>query len=264
MRIDADNLACRRSGRLVFEGLSFTLSDGAALIVTGRNGAGKSSLLGILAGRLAPAAGGLRIAGVGERTLPECLHFVGHRDALKGALTAEENLAFARDLLGDAALAPRAALAAVGLEHAAALPVAYLSAGQRRRVALARLLVAHRPVWLLDEPTAALDAAAREMLLGLMRTHLSTGGLLIAATHQPLELEGATELRMGAADPSPRGAASAASQRGEGLAPPAQGKRSESEGASQDETPPETPPHPDGYRRLGLSPHAERGEGEGA
>src|SRR4051812_28062088 len=197
LRIDADNLACRRSGRLVFEGLSFTLSDGAALIVTGRNGAGKSSLLGILAGRLAPAAGALSIAGAGERTLPECLHFVGHRDALKGALTAEENLAFARDLLGDAALAPRAALAAVGLEHAAALPVAYLSAGQRRRVALARLLVAHRPVWLLDEPTAALDAAAQATLVRLMRAHLAAGGLLVAATHQPLELEGARELRIG-------------------------------------------------------------------
>ena len=216
LRIDADNLACHRSGRLVFECLSFALADGAALIVTGRNGAGKSSLLGILAGRLAPAAGGLRIAGVGERTLPECLHFVGHRDALKGALTAEENLAFARDLLGDAALAPRAALAAVGLEHAAALPVAYLSAGQRRRVALARLLVAHRPVWLLDEPTAALDAAAREMLLGLMRTHLSTGGLLIAATTSP-SISRARRSCGWAADPSPRGGASAAS-RGEARA----------------------------------------------
>ena len=219
MRIEADSLACRRSGRLVFEGLSFTLSDGEALIATGRNGAGKSSLLGILAGRLAPTAGALRIAGAGERTLPECLHFIGHRDALKSALTAEENLAFARDLLGDAALAPHAALAAVGLEHAAALPVAYLSAGQRRRVALARLLVAHRPVWLLDEPTAALDVAAQNTLLGLMRTHRAAGGLLIAATHQPLDLEGAKALRMGEAltVPSPHTAAeSRVAQSGEG------------------------------------------------
>jgi len=199
LRIDADNLACRRSGRLVFKELSFALSGGEALIVTGRNGAGKSSLLSILAGRVAPAAGALRISGVGERTLPECLHFVGHRDALKGALTAEENLAFARSLLGDARLTPRAALAAVGLEHAATLPVAYLSAGQRRRVALARLLVAHRSLWLLDEPAAALDAAAQDMLLGLMRAHLAAGRLLIAATHQPLGLEGAKELRMGEA-----------------------------------------------------------------
>ena len=198
MRIDADNLACRRSGRLVFEGLSFALADGAALIVTGRNGAGKSRLLGILAGRLRarPRARvrGRRASASGP--CRECLHFVGHRDALKGALTAEENLAFARDLLGDAALAPREALAAVGLAHAAALPVAYLSAGQRRRVALARLLVAHRPVWLLDEPTAALDAAAQEMLLGLMRTHLAAGGLVIAATHATLPPRGAREIRI--------------------------------------------------------------------
>jgi heme exporter protein A len=219
LRIEADSLACRRSGRLVFEGLSFALSDGEALIVTGRNGAGKSSLLGVLAGRLAPATGALRIAGAGERTMPECLHFIGHRDALKSMLTAEENLAFARDLLGDAALAPRAALAAVGLEHAAALPVAYLSAGQRRRVALARLLVANRPVWLLDEPTAALDAAAQNTLLGLMRAHLDGGGLLIAATHQPLDLEGAKALRMGEAltVPPPHTAAeSKVAQSGEG------------------------------------------------
>jgi len=217
VRIEAETLACRRSGRLVFEDLSFTLGSGEALLVTGRNGAGKSSLLGILAGRLRSVAGAVRLVGAGERTLPECLHAVGHRDALKGALTAEENLRFARDLLGDPALTPRAALAAVGLEHAADLPVAYLSAGQRRRVALARLLVAHRPVWLLDEPTAALDAAAQAMLLGLMRAHLAGGGLLVAATHQPLGLEGARELRISVRaallEPSPQ-AGCASSSRG--------------------------------------------------
>jgi heme exporter protein A len=199
VRIAVENLACRRSGRLVFEGLSFSLDEGQALVVTGRNGAGKSSLLAILAGQLRPDAGAVRAEGIGELSLPEALHLVGHRDALKGALTAAENLAFARDLLGDEAATPGEALEAVGLAHAARLPVAYLSAGQRRRVALARLIVARRPLWLLDEPTAALDAAAQETLFALMGAHLSEGGLVIAATHAPLPLAGATELRIGRA-----------------------------------------------------------------
>lgn len=203
MRIDAENLACRRSERLVFEGVSFRLDDGEALIVTGRNGAGKSSLLALLAGRLRPNTGRLSLSGAGERTLPEVLHFVGHRDALKSALTAEENLAFARDLLGEPSLPPAEALEAVGLAHAAKLPVAYLSAGQRRRVALARLLVAHRPLWVLDEPTSALDAAAQATLLAMMQRHLGEGGIMVAATHAPLGIEGAREMRLGAAHPSP-------------------------------------------------------------
>jgi heme exporter protein A len=203
VRIDVKSLACRRSGRLVFAGLSFGLKEGEALLVTGRNGAGKSSLLAILSGEIRPETGAIRTEGIGERTLPEALHLVGHRDALKGALTAEENLAFARDLLGDPALAPAEALETVGLAHAAPLPVAYLSAGQRRRVALARLLVSRRPLWLLDEPTSALDAAAQETLLGLMRTHLAGGGLIVAATHAVLPIEGARELRIERTPPSP-------------------------------------------------------------
>jgi heme exporter protein B len=203
VRIEIENLACRRSGRLVFERLSFSLGAGECLLVTGRNGAGKSSLLSILAGRLAADAGSIRTEGIGERTLPEALHLVGHRDALKSALTAEENLAFARGLLGEPALSPPDALRTVGLEQVADLPVAYLSAGQRRRVALARLLVADRPLWLLDEPTAALDAAAQESLFGLMRAHLADGGLIIAATHTPLPLPDTKELRIGGQRPSP-------------------------------------------------------------
>jgi heme exporter protein A len=203
LRIIVENLACRRSGRLVFENVSFTLSGGEALVVTGRNGAGKSSLLGLLAGRLRPEAGTIRAGDTDEQPLAERLHLVAHRDALKSALTAEENLAFARDLLGDPGLSPREALAAVGLEHAATLPVAYLSAGQRRRVALARLLVAHRSLWLLDEPTAALDAAAQDTLLHLMTAHLAGAGLIVAATHAPLGIGGAKELRLDNQIPSP-------------------------------------------------------------
>ena len=196
MRIIVENLACRRSGRLVFEGLSFTLATSEALVVTGRNGAGKSSLLAMLAGRLTPDGGAIRSEGTGEQSLAERIHLVGHRDGLKSALTAAENLAFVRDLLGDPGLSPREALDAVGLAHAATLPVAYLSAGQRRRVALARLLVARRPLWLLDEPTSALDAAAQETLVHLMTTHLAGGGLIIAATHAPLGIGGGKELRL--------------------------------------------------------------------
>jgi heme exporter protein A len=196
VRVIVENLACRRSGRLVFERASFTLADGEALIVTGRNGAGKSTLLAMMAGRLRPERGAIHADGIGESMLAECLHLVGHRDALKSALTAAENLAFARDMLGAPALSPLEALDAVGLAHAASFPVAYLSAGQRRRVALARLLVAHRPLWLLDEPTSALDARSQETLLHLMTAHLAGGGLIIAATHAPLGIGGVKELRL--------------------------------------------------------------------
>lgn len=196
MRLDVDNLACRRSGRRIFSGLTFSLGEGGALAVTGRNGAGKSSLLAILSGRLRADAGTISVSGVGEATLPECLHVVGHRDGLKSALTAGENLTFARDLLGAPRLMPAEALDRLGLGHTLALPVAYLSAGQRRRVALARLLVCARPLWLLDEPTAALDVASQEVLAALMAEHRAAGGLVIAATHQALGLHDAMELRI--------------------------------------------------------------------
>jgi heme exporter protein A len=198
LHLAVNDLACRRGGRLVFSGVSFGLGPGEALVLTGRNGAGKSSLLGVLLGRIAPETGEIRLEGRDERSIAEVSHHVGHKDALKATLTARENLDFARTMLGDPHLSCGAALDAVGLGHAAAIPVGYLSAGQKRRVALARLLVAKRPLWLLDEPTAALDAAAQELLAGLMKTHLSQGGLIIAATHAPLDLAGSRELRIGA------------------------------------------------------------------
>ncbi|KLK90607.1 cytochrome C biogenesis protein CcmA [Microvirga vignae] len=196
MRLSVNNLACDRGGRRIFEGVSFTLLSGEALVITGRNGAGKSTLLELLAGRLHPAGGKIIWEGAGERSLTECLHYVGHRDALKSALTAQENLDFARDFLGNPALSPAEALEAVGLAHAARLPVGYLSAGQRHRVALARLLVAHRPLWLLDEPTSALDAASQETLRQLLENHRAQGGMIAATTHSPLFLSEPKEIRI--------------------------------------------------------------------
>jgi heme exporter protein A len=198
LQLAVDNLACRRAGRRVFDGLSFTLRPGEALAVTGRNGAGKSTLIAAIAGFVPRHAGEIRATGIGERSLSECLHLVGHRDGLKASLTAEENLAFAASILGGPRLGTDEALARVGLPGAAHLPVAFLSAGQRRRVALARLLVAQRPLWLLDEPLTALDAAGQGLLAGIMAEHLGGGGLILAATHAPLPIEGAREFRLGA------------------------------------------------------------------
>jgi heme exporter protein A len=183
----------------VFSGLDFAASSGEVLAVTGANGSGKTSLLRLIAGLLLPAEGAIALeGGEGELTLAEQAHYLGHRDALKPALSVMENLLFWRDYLGGQVLGADASLNAVGLDHAAHLPAAYLSAGQRRRLSLARLLAARRPVWLLDEPTAALDAAGQALFAGLMRDHLARGGLIVAATHGPLGIE-ARELRIGGA-----------------------------------------------------------------
>ena len=187
MRLFADSLACRRSTRIVFENLSFEVQGGEALAVTGPNGAGKSTLLRVIAGLIPALSGQVGLAPAADDTpLPERCHYVGHRDALKPALTPAESLAFWRTMLGGEAASPADALRAVGLSHAADLPCAYLSAGQRRRLAFARLLVSRRPVWLLDEPQSALDAASRDRLAALMADHLAGGGLIVAATHDQL------------------------------------------------------------------------------
>jgi heme exporter protein A len=199
MRLEGRDLACIRGGRDVFSGLSFSLGDGEALLVTGRNGAGKSSLLRMMAGLLRAAGGSLVLTGGDpERTIAEQAHYLGHQDALKPSLTVAENLTFWLRYLGGGE-SPPSALEAVGLARLAALPAAYLSAGQRRRLSVARLLAARRPVWLLDEPTSALDRDAQETLTNLMRRHLAGGGLIVAATHGAIGLEGAKELRLGAA-----------------------------------------------------------------
>jgi heme exporter protein A len=200
MRLLASGLTCVRGGREVFSALSFEALAGELLAVTGRNGSGKTSLLRLIAGLLTPAGGSLALEGSdAELTLPEQAHYLGHRDALKPALSVLENLHFWRDFLGGKPSNAAESLAAVGLAHAAHLPAAYLSAGQRRRLSLARLLAVRRPVWLLDEPTTALDTAGQDMIAGLMREHLTSGGLIVAATHAPLGLA-SRELRIGGAE----------------------------------------------------------------
>lgn len=181
----------------MFEGVEFSLSAGRMLAVTGPNGAGKSSLLRIMAGLLRAAGGSLALKGGDpERSIAEQAHYLGHQDALKPALTVAENLEFWARMFGIAADTAEA-LAATGLDSLAPIPAAYLSAGQKRRLSLARLVAISRPIWLLDEPTAALDTAAQAILQRLMLAHLKAGGLIVAATHAPLAIE-AKELALGA------------------------------------------------------------------
>jgi heme exporter protein A len=198
MRLEASGLVCVRGGRQVFADVGFTLARGEALLVTGRNGAGKSSLLRMLAGLVRIAGGRLALAEAApDLSIPEQAHYVGHQDALKPSLTVGENLRFWARYLGRRT-APEGALAALGLDRLTDLPAAYLSAGQRRRLSLARLVAVPRPIWLLDEPTAALDRDGQERLAALMREHLGRGGLIVAATHGPIGLERAKELHLGA------------------------------------------------------------------
>jgi heme exporter protein A len=198
MQLSASDLSCRRGGREVFSGLNFAVGTGGALLISGPNGAGKSSLLRLVAGLLRAAAGRLSLAGGDpELTVGEQAHYLGHQDALKPSLSVAENLAFWVRFLGGGAGGLDAALAAVGLDGIAALPAAYLSAGQRRRLSLARLVAVQRPIWLLDEPTSTLDTAGQRMLADLMRSHLAGGGLMLAAVHDPIAIDGAQALALG-------------------------------------------------------------------
>ncbi|MCM2475339.1 heme ABC exporter ATP-binding protein CcmA [Rhizobium sp. CG5] len=203
MRLTADKLAARRGEDLIFVDIFFQLEAGQALILTGRNGSGKSTLLRVVAGLLRPERGTVLFdSGTGDSNRPprEASHYLGHRNAMKQELTVLENLTFWKDFLGDfeggQGRTPEEAAELVGLTGITHLPYGYLSAGQQRRFAMAKLLVAHRPLWILDEPTAALDASADRMFAGLVDAHLKTGGMAIAATHQPLGLTDARQLVM--------------------------------------------------------------------
>lgn len=197
-------LACVRGGRLVFAGLSFTLEPGAALILLGPNGSGKSTLLRLMAGLLAPFSGALAWGGTPVSEDPEGhaarTHYVGHHDAIKPVLTVTENLRFwARLHQPHAETAGRAVTAALdrfALAHLAAIPGKMLSAGQKRRTNLARLLAAPSPLWLLDEPTTALDRRSIKSLEAVLAEHRAAGGMVVLSTHADIDLPGAVELHL--------------------------------------------------------------------
>lgn len=199
MELQAEGLACTRGGREVFRNVSFKVAAGEALIVTGRNGTGKSSLLRMIAGLLRIAAGRLTLnGGMADTPIAEQAHYLGHQDAMKASLTVAENLQFWTRFLGSRnEFGP--ALELLGLAPLADLPAAYLSAGQRRRLSIARIVAVTRPVWLLDEPTSALDTPSQTRLSEIMRGHLAGGGIIVVAAHGAIGLDRARELKLGAA-----------------------------------------------------------------
>ncbi len=180
----AENLAAARGLRVLFEGLSFSVSGGEALELRGPNGSGKSTLLRILAGLTRAHAGTVSIAG-GGRVNEDGVerHFLGHSDAVKPTETAREQARFWARYFGRPDSVARDALERVGLSQRSEVPGRGLSAGQKRRLALTRLLIDPRPVWLLDEPTAALDVDGRHLVADLVAAHRASGGLVIAAIH---------------------------------------------------------------------------------
>jgi heme exporter protein A len=193
-------LACRRGDRLLFEGLGFALAPGQLLLLTGPNGSGKSSLLRLLAGLSAPAAG--RILWRGRAIAEDVpahhqrLRFLTHLDGVKPALTVLENLRFWSALMGAPASRATSALAAFDLERIADLPARFLSAGQRRRLALSRLVLMPATLWLLDEPSTSLDSEGSERLLAAIAAHRAQGGIAVVATHDRLALQPSEELRL--------------------------------------------------------------------
>ena len=197
MRLTGSGLAVVRNGRSVFSGLSFELAAGELLAVTGANGVGKSTLLRIVAGLLAPSAGRVSLEPATADSLASELHYLGHLDGLKTTLTVRRNLEFWRALWAGKAV--ELALEAVGLGNLADLPVGLLSAGQRRRLAIARLLIDERALWLLDEPATSLDAAGEQMLGRLIAAHLAAGGMAMVATHRELPLAATATLTLGTA-----------------------------------------------------------------
>jgi heme exporter protein A len=202
MKLVADDLTLARGNRALVSGLSFAVEAGSALLVTGPNGAGKTTLIRAVAGLFKPTAGRISLeGGQPDHTLAEECHYVGHLNAIKASLTVDENVAFWSSYLGaskdGSSERVAGALSTFGLAGLRDIPAAYLSAGQKRRLGLARLLLAQRPLWLLDEPTTSLDAAAQAALVDVMRSHLAGGGMLVVATHLQLGLQGARELSLG-------------------------------------------------------------------
>lgn len=186
------DLAVARGGRCVVEGLALTLAPGRAVILRGPNGIGKTTVLRTVAGLQPPVAGRVEAA-------PDSIAYAAHADGLKGALSVTENLAFWAEVFGaeDRAARVEAALAGMNLSALARRPAALLSAGQKRRLGLARLIVTGRPVWVLDEPTVSLDADSVALFAGVVRGHLAGGGAAMIATHIDLGLPEAEVLDLG-------------------------------------------------------------------
>ena len=205
MDLTLDKLACRRAGRLVFGNLSFQLEAGQAAALRGPNGVGKSTLLRQLAGLIPVAGGDARLGAVSlasdRQGFQENSAYAGHLDAVKPALSVGENLMLWAGIHGNDMARANAALARFGLDGIATRPAAQCSAGQMRRLGLARLLIADRPLWLLDEPTVSLDKDASALVADLVREHIATGGMALIATHVELGLGDIPTLEMTAPKP---------------------------------------------------------------
>ena len=201
MRLIADNISLYRGGLEIISCASFELLAGDTLVVTGDNGAGKSTLLRGVAGLLPLHDGQIRLQDetgkLFENPVREYFHYLGHQNGMKSSLTVRENLEFWQRFMGDSMLSVEEALEEVDLGHTIDLPFNYLSAGQKRRVAIARLLVSDRPIWILDEPTAGLDAPSVRMFTSLAKAFVEDDGILIAAMHLPLGLERTKNLNIG-------------------------------------------------------------------
>lgn len=198
MRLNGESLAVERGGRLIFSGLNLTAGAGELVVLTGRNGSGKTSLLKLIAGLLEPKAGRLVLMGGDENlTIGQQTHLIGHQQALKPALTVLENLQFWGGFLGEGEI--EAGLQAFGLGDLSGLPAAVLSQGQQRRLCLSRLSLAHRPIWLLDEPSVGLDSMALRRLALHMGQHLKAQGIIIAATHADLGMRWTRKIELGEA-----------------------------------------------------------------
>ncbi len=197
-----EDLSCARGPRLLFTGLGFRVEPGGALVLTGPNGSGKSTLLRLMAGLIRPLTGGLTWDGQplhgGDTPAAGRLAFLGYQDAIKPALSVAENLGFWAAMADphEAAARARIALEELGIDTLADLPGRYLSSGQRRRLAIARLLVSAAPLWLLDEPTVALDTDAVDRLGAAIARHRNGGGIAIVATHAALPLPGSERLHV--------------------------------------------------------------------